>query len=169
MISLRRSGRCKAAITAKRPSAQKKTPSPYVRKPVHSSDSDSLSGGILPAVERSSSLSTGYPVFLMNCDGLKQGLAPSEPEIIAGIPPIPLFSPQLLISNHVNNLALELVRSVLKRCSIDNHISATLDPDRRTKARGKLDEQSCAVWQIHRVQVIPFCLQHTSDGLTLLE
>lgn len=79
--------------------------------------------------------------------------------------PIRLLSPQVLVPNHVNDLAINLVLPDVGLFGIDQNISSALDPNGVTKPRLELNKDGLLVRKGARVEAVSFDFDNARNRL----
>ena len=77
--------------------------------------------------------------------------------------------PSLLIPHDVHNLTMKLIIPVLKSIRINHDIGPALHPDRRSEARGQLDQNGLFRGQFDRVDAVSGCFDNSCNGLAFCE
>lgn len=135
-----------------------------------SAESESSNGGILPAVDSSPSLSSGYRGFCTNSKGLDAAHLSFEASLKGELcRPISLLAPFLLIPNYIRNLAIQFVFSIFEGSPVDNDKATAFDPNLRAEARRQLDQQwLCLAADLDRVQILSFRLQYSCNLMAIV-
>jgi hypothetical protein len=79
--------------------------------------------------------------------------------------PIRLLPPQMLVTNDICDLSIDLVLPHIRLFGINQNVPSIFDPDGVAKSGWKFDKHDLLIWQRARIQAISFSLDHTRNGL----
>jgi hypothetical protein len=79
--------------------------------------------------------------------------------------PVRLLPPQMLVTNDICDLSIDLVLPHIGLFGIDQNVPSIFDPYGVAKSGWKFDEHGLLIWQRTRIQAISFSLDDTRNGL----